>query len=154
MRMICKRRLWSLVGSYEFYDEFDRLLYTAKGKFKHGRYFEIYDSDMKKVAVIKQRLFRIMYCFDVYMNDEYIGKIKRKFRPIDLKYVFDYKKWSASVIKLHTEVLDCNGNTTVDILLDQGHLTENYIVDVADEKDTIYAAMITSVFDSVTTFFG
>ena len=92
MKLLFKQRFFSWLDSYDIYDEMGNTVYTVKGELSWGHKLQIYNADGLPVGTIKEEVFTFLPKFAMYLNDEYIGQIKKskKVKIINLTYwLFD-----------------------------------------------------------------
>ncbi len=84
MKMLFKQRLISWLDSYDIYNEFSFKKYTVKEKIGFGHKLHILDSDGIHIATLKQDIISFLLKFNMYINDKFVGYIKKSLHFLNL----------------------------------------------------------------------
>lgn len=79
MKLLFKQRLFSWFDSYDIYDENGNTVFYVKGKLSWGHCLQIYDTSNHHIGTIKEEIFTFLPKFNMYVHDEYIGRIYKEF---------------------------------------------------------------------------
>lgn len=102
MQLMIKQRVFSLVDTYDIYDENQNVKYKVKAKFfSVGHKLTVTDAQDRVIAEIKQKLISIMPTFYVEQNGNLLGTIKQKMSMFRPKYELDYKGWKVEGDFMH-----------------------------------------------------
>ena len=56
MKLILKQRIFSLMDSYDIYDEYDQVVYKVSSRLSWGHKLDVYDSSGHCLATIKEEI--------------------------------------------------------------------------------------------------
>ena len=90
MKIIFKQRLFSWFDSYDVYDEFGNTIFTVKGELSFGHMLRINDALGNEVGSVKEKIFTWLPKFEVYMGENYICSINKKFSFFRPSFNIDY----------------------------------------------------------------
>ena len=91
MKMYFKQRFFSWFDSYDIYDEEGNTLYEVKGQLAWGHKLKVFDAVGNYLGMVREQLFRLTPTFDIYVGDDYIGRIKRDlFSFLRPSYTIDF----------------------------------------------------------------
>jgi uncharacterized protein YxjI len=80
MRLLIKQRVFSWTDSYDVYDENENAKYFVKAEFfSLGHQLHIYDRNDRELGVIRQRLFTLLPAFEIEINGQVKGEIRKQF---------------------------------------------------------------------------
>ena len=81
MKLLIKQRAFSLTDSYYVYDETGEVRYEVKDEFfSLGHQIHVYDSRSgEEIGAIHQKLFTFMPEFEIVVNGELKGSIRKEF---------------------------------------------------------------------------
>ena len=150
MRMLFEQKLFSWFGSYNIYDENEDVLFTVKGKLAWGHELHIYDQIDREIAVVREKIFRLLPEFEFYVNDEYCGRLKKKFRLFRNDYDLDFFGWQVegNFTGWDYEIYDASGSRAAVISKELFHLRDTYTIDVENDEDALYALMVVLAIDA------
>lgn len=150
MKLIFKQKLLSLLDSYNIYDQFGNIVYTVKGKLSFGHKLHIMDKNNVHIGTVKQVLLTFLPAFELYVNDNYVGKITKKFTFFKPSYEIDFNGWkvSGNFFEWDYVIKDSIGKNVAVISKELLNLTDTYIIDVENDADALYALMFTLAIDA------
>lgn len=93
MKLILKQKIFSLMDSYDIYDEYDQVVYTVSSRLSWGHKLDVYDASGHCLATIKEEILTFMPRFSIYIDDHYIGSFQKKISLFP-KYVLEFNDWS------------------------------------------------------------
>ena len=79
MKLLFKQRLFSWFDSYDIYDENNQPIYHVQGKLSWGHCLQIYDQTQNHIGTIKEEVLTFLPKFNMYLGEQYIGKIYKEF---------------------------------------------------------------------------
>ncbi len=149
MKLIFKQRLLSLFDSYDIYDDQDQVVFKVEGKLSFGHKLLIYNAHDELVGMIKEELLTFMPRFALYKNDQYVGSIRKVFQLFKPAYVLDYLNWSieGEIMEWNYDIYDENHQRVAKIDKELLHLTDTYILDVANFQYALDVLMIALAID-------
>ena len=150
MKLLFKQRFFSWFDSYDIYYEDGSVAYTVKGQLSWGHKLVIFDRDDRELGTVCQRVLTFLPCFDVYENGEQIGSIQKEFSLFHPRYHIDFNGWKieGSWAEWDYTITDVHGNTVAIISKELFHMTDTYVIDVADEAEALHALMFTLAIDA------
>lgn len=93
MKLILKQKIFSLMDSYNIYDEHDQVVYTVSSRLSWGHKLDVYDPSGHCLATIKEEIFTFMPRFSIYIDDHYIGSFQKKISFLFPRYVLEFNDW-------------------------------------------------------------
>lgn len=150
MRMYFKQRFFSWFDSYDIYDEQGNTLFVVKGQLAWGHCLKIFDIYGNEVGTVKEQILTFLPKFGVYLGDRYLGCIRKEFAIFSNKYDIDYNGWhiDGDFWEWDYEITDAMGNIVASISKELFHMTDQYVIDVTNENDAIYALMFVLAIDA------
>ena len=150
MKLLFKQRFFSWFDSYDIYDEAGNTVYTVKGKLAWGHCLKIYDSNGNELGTVKERIFTFLPKFEMYLQDEYIGCIKKEFTFFKPKFSIDCKGWSVtgSFWEWDYAIEDAHGADIAIISKKLFNFTDTYVIDVLRPSDALEVLMLVLAIDA------
>ncbi len=150
MKLLFKQRFFSWFDSYDIYYEDGSVAFRVEGKLDWGHRLHILDAYGKHIATVKQEIFTFLPRFGLYVGDNLIGRIKKQFTFFKPAYLLDFNGWCVEGDFLEWDycVRDASGGEVATVSKDLFHLTDTYVIDVADPTDSLRALMITLAIDA------
>ncbi len=149
MKLLFKQRLFSWFDSYDIYDENGQTLYIVKGELSWGHQLRIYDAHHNEVGMIKQKLLTFLPQFDIYVDSNYVGSIKREFSFLKPIYNIDFNQWhiEGDYFGWDYSIFN-NDNEIARISKELWNWTDTYTIDVNNPHDALYALMLVLAIDA------
>ena len=149
MKLLFKQRFFSWFDSYDIYYENGNVAYTVEGQLSWGHKLHILNSSGTHVATVKQVVFSWMPTFELYINGNLIGRIRRKFELFKPIYYFDFNDWrvEGNFIEWNYSILNSLG-LVASISKQIFNFTDTYVIDVVSPKDSLLALMFTLAIDA------
>lgn len=149
MKLIFKQRLFSLLDSYDIYDQFGNTVYTVKGKLSWGHKLHIMDKNGVHIGTVKQVWLTFLPAFELYENDNYIGRVVKNWHFLNvLRNCFNGWKVSGNILEWDYVIKDRTGKKVAVISKEVFKLTDTYVIDVVNDADALYALMFTLAIDA------
>ena len=150
MKMLFKQKLFSWFDSYDIFDENGESLYTIKGQFGFGHRFKVIDNNGREVGYVKQRIWTWLPKFDIFVNDELVGTIKKEFTFLKHKFTIDYKGWKVEgdFLGWDYKVFDGSGNNIARVSKKLFKLTDTYEIDVTNPQDALSVLLLVLAIDA------
>ena len=150
MRLLFKQRFFSWLDSYDIYDETGNTVFTVEGKLSWGHCLHILDGGGRHVATLQEKVFTFLPQFEIYIEDEYVGCIRKEFTFFTPKFTIDCNDW-----EVDGEWLEWDYRITSP---SQGHIatvskevfnwTDTYVIDVPDQGNVLGALMVVLAIDA------
>lgn len=145
-----KQRLFSWFDSYDIYDENGNTAYTVKGQLAWGHCFKIYDSMGREVGMLKEKIITLLPKFEIYMNGNFVGSIKKNLSLFIPRYEIDFLDWDVvgGVMEWNYSIYDRARRTIAVITKKLFNFTDTYEIDVRDSKDALSALLLVLAIDA------
>ncbi|MDD5948695.1 MAG: LURP-one-related family protein [Lachnospiraceae bacterium] len=150
MRMYFKQRLFSWFDSYDIYDEQGNTLYVVKGQLSWGHCLKIFDAFGNEVGTVKERVLTFLPKFEVYLGEKYLGCISKAFTFFKPQYDIDYNGWhiDGSFMEWDYKITNAAGGMVASISKELFHMTDQYVIDVPNQQDSLIALMFVLAIDA------
>ncbi len=150
MRMYFKQRLFSWFDSYDIYDENDNVLYRVEGQLALGHLLYICDAAGNHLGTVKERIFTFLPQFEMYEGEQFIGSIAREFSFLIPRYTINCFDWhvSGDMMQWDYEILDHYDHLIASVSKDLFHLTDQYVIEVENPANQLYALMFVLAVDA------
>ncbi len=94
MRLLIKQRVFSWTDTYDIYDEWNNPKYFVKAEFfSLTHQLHVYDNNDREIGIIHQKMFTLLPTFEIEVDGEIRGVIKKKFSFFHPQYEIDYRGW-------------------------------------------------------------
>ncbi len=152
MELRIKQRVFSLTDTYDVYDETGQVRYFVKDEFlSFGHQIHVFDSRTGlEVGAIHQRLLTFLPTFDIEMNGQSVGTIRKEFSLFAPRYQVDFRDWYVegdffhwdySVYQEQREVMRISKE-----LLTWG---DTYVLHFLDPRDELPGLLLVIAIDAV-----
>lgn len=149
MRLVLKQRMFSWFDSYDVCDEYGNAVFSVKGRLSWGHLLEIYNSAGCKVGVLKEKILKLLPTFEIYINDSYVGCIKKEFTFFKPKFDLDFCGWNVSGDFFGWDYSVYNGGVEImRVSKELLHLTDTYVIDVFDDNNALAGLLIALAIDA------
>lgn len=151
MRLLFKQRFFSWFDSYDIYDEDGNTVYVVKGQLSWGHLLNVYDAAGNYLGRVKEKVLVLLPEFEIFMGEESIGSIKRRFLPIFRPaYNIDFNGWSAegNFMEWDYTIKGPDGECVATVSKELFHWTDTYTIDVNDPADALCALMFVIAIDA------
>lgn len=155
MKLYFKQRMFSWFDSYDIYymneaDESGAVAFTVEGKLSWGHCLHILDPMGQHIATVKQRVLTFLPKFDLYVRETCVGTICKEFAFLRPAFTLDFNGWqvSGSFMEWDYTITDAEGRQVATVSKELFHWTDTYVIDVAEEKDALYALMVVLAIDA------
>ena len=149
MKLILKQRFFSLMDSYDIYDEYDQVVYTVRSRLSWGHKLDVYDASGNHLATIKEEILTFMPRFSIYIDDRYIGSFQKKLSFLFPKYVLEFNDWfiDGDFMNWNYTINDSDHEIAT-ISKELFHFTDVYVIDVHNSQDALYALLVVLAIDA------
>ena len=88
--------------------------------------------------------------FELYENDNYIGRVDKKLSFFKPSYEIDFNGWqvSGNFLEWDYVIKDRTGKKVAVISKELFNLTDTYVIDVVNDSDALYVLMFTLAIDA------
>ena len=154
MKLYFKQRMFSWFDSYDIYymdgGRDGSVAFTVEGKLAWGHCLHILDPQGRHIATVQQQVFTLLPKFDMYVGDERVGTIRKEFTFLRPAFNLDYNGWrvEGSFMEWDYTIVDGAGRQVAAVSKELFHWTDTYVIDVADQRDALYALMVVLAIDA------
>lgn len=149
MKLLLKQRAFSLLDSYDIYDDFGNVVFIVKGKFAMGHMLEVYTPSGLHVGTLKQKLMRFLPTFEIYINGQYMGCIKKDFTFFVPSFTLDFCGWKVDGNFMEWDYSVYDGMRTVMTVSKQlMRFSDTYVIEINNDENTLAGLMIALAIDA------
>lgn len=150
MRLLFKQRMFSWFDSYDVYNEFGDTVFTVKGEMSWGKLLNIYDASGRYVGALKQKLFRFLPTFEIYIGDRLAGTIQKEFSFFTPSFHLDCNGWyvSGNWAEWDYMIVSPNEEGVAVVSKELFNWTDTYSIDVRDPENALAVLMVVLAIDA------
>lgn len=151
MKLLFKQRFFSWFDSYDIYDEAGNTVFTVEGKFSWGHRLHILDAKGIHIGTVQERVFTFLPKFELYVNERYVGEIRKEFTFFKPQFTLDCNGWQVDgdFFQWDYEITGAAGHQIAFISKELFHLTDTYQMTIHNPADALYVLMIVLAIDAV-----
>jgi uncharacterized protein YxjI len=103
-----------------------------------------------EVGTVKERVFTFLPKFELYEGPQYIGCLSKEFSFLKPCYNIDFNGWEiqGSFMEWDYTIATSDGRKVAVISKELFHMTDTYILDIADPKDALHVLMFVLAIDA------
>ena len=115
MELLIRQRVFSWTDTYDVFNASGEAKYFVKGEFfSLGHKIHIYDKVTgRELGCVAQRLLTLLPTFDISLNGQVVGTVKKKFTFFTQDYQVDYRGWDVEGDFLGWDYRVTDGNREV-----------------------------------------
>ena len=148
MRLLFRQRFFSLLDSYDIYDEAGNVVFVVKGQLSWGRRLEIFDAIGSNIGTVKEELFTLLPRCTFYIYGQPVGQIRKRFTFLKPVYYLNCNGWhvEGNFLGWDYRITDPMGTSVVQA---SRHLswTDTYTIDIPDPANVLLALMTVLAID-------
>ena len=150
MKLLFKQRFFSWFDSYDIYNEAGYPVYMVKGQLSWGHCLKIFDANGMEVGMVQQRIFTFMPKFEIYLGNQYMGCISKKFAFFKPKYNIECNGWhvEGDFFEWDYSIINPMGQQVATVSKQLLNWTDTYVIDVYNPQDALCALMLVLVIDA------
>ena len=150
MKLLFRQRMFSWFDSYDIYDEMGNTVYTVKGQLSLGHCLNVYDANENPIGTVQEKILTFLPKFEIYEHGQYIGCISKEFALFKPKYNIDFNGWhvEGSWTEWDYSIMGANGSIVARISKELLHMTDTYVLDVANPADALHVLMFVLAVDA------
>ena len=150
MNLYFKQRLFSWFDSYDIYGEDGQVCYTVEGKLSWGHKLHILNPAGAHIATVKEVVLTLLPCFELYLGEQYLGCIQKKFSFFRPQYQIDCNGWQVEgdLFGWDYQITGASGAPVATVSKELFRLTDTYVIDVNDPRDALCALMLVLAIDA------
>ena len=150
MRLNFKQRFFSWLDSYDIYDEDGNTVFTVEGKLSWGHCLHINDAYGSHIGTLQEKVFTFLPQFEIYIQDQYVGCIKKEFSFFKPQFTIDFNGWQVDgdFWQWEYQVTDPAGGVVMQASKQLFNWTDTYTLDIRRETDALLCLMIVLAIDA------
>lgn len=150
MKLLFKERFFSWFDSYDVYDGAGNTVFQVEGQLSWGHCLQIYDGSGAPVGTVKEKILTFLPRFELYVQDELIGHVQKELTFLKPRYAIDCRGWDVEgdFWEWDYTITDSAGRQIAVISKEVFHLTDTYVLDIADPNDALYVLMLALAIDA------
>ena len=150
MKLLFKQKVFSWFDSYSVYDEDGNTAFTVKGAVSFGHLLKLFDGMGNKIGCVKQKIFSLLPRFDIYIGENKVGRISKKFSLFKSRFSIDYNGWQVSGNMMCREyaIVDGEGKAVASVSKQIWKVGDTYVIDVCDPADAVAAMLLVMAIDA------
>ena len=150
MKLLFKQRFFSWFDSYDIFNEAGETVYVVKGQLAWGHCLKIFDAAGNELGLVKQKLFNWLPTFEMYLQGQYLGRIKREFSFFRPKYSIDCNGWQVEgdFFEWDYTIRNAAGQQVATVCKEFFNWTDTYSIEVQDPRDALCALMLVLAIDA------
>ena len=155
MKLLIKQRLFTLTDNYYVYDETEEVRYEVQQAFfALGHQFHVYDrradERSEEVGYIRQRLFSLMPTFEILINGQVVGTVRKEFTLLRPRYHVDFKNWDVEGDLMGWDYrVTCGSREVLSITKELFNWTDTYAMTYQNPADEIPGLLLVIAIDAV-----
>lgn len=150
MKLFFKQRVFSWLDSYDVYDEQGQAAYRVEGKLAWGHRLEIFTAQGTHLGSVREEVFTFLPRFRLYEGQRLVGEIKKEFTLFKPSFTLSANGWrvKGDLMAWEYEIIDPLGTPVAHISKQLFHLSDTYIIDVANPAHALTCLMIVLAIDA------
>ncbi len=150
MRLLFKQRFFSWFDSYDIYNEAGETVYTVQGQLAWGHCLKIFDPSGREIGTVREKIFRLLPEFELYLGDTYVGSIHKEFTLFHPTFTIDCNGWyiEGDWLEWNYTIFASDGAPIATVYKEIPNWTDTYVIDVDDPEDALCALMLVLAIDA------
>ena len=151
MQLYIKQRIFSWTDSYDVYDETGEARYEVRAElFAFGHQIHVYDKRTgREVGSIHEKLFTLLPQFEIVINGQVQGTIRKEFTFFLPRYQVDYRGWDVEGDFMGWDYTVTDGRTRVmTISKELLRWSDTYVLEYSDPANEIPGLLLVLAIDA------
>ena len=150
MRLYFKQRFFSWLDSYDIYGESGETVFTVEGKLSWGHCLHVLDGTGRHIATLQEKVFSFLPQFEIYIEDEYVGCIRKEFTFFKPQFTIDCNDWQVDGewMEWDYRIESANAGHIAAISNEIFNWTDTYVIDLEDPGNALCALMVVLAIDA------
>ena len=151
MKLLIKQRVFSWTDSYDVYDETGEARYRVSAEFfSLGHRLHVYDNRTgQEVGAICEKLLTLLPQFEIVINGEVRGVVRKEFTFFIPKYRVDYRGWDVDGDIMGWDYRVTHGDREVmSISKEIFHWSDTYALNFQNSADKIPGLLLVLAIDA------
>jgi uncharacterized protein YxjI len=150
MQLLIRQRVFSWTDTYDIYDADGNAKYFVKAEFfALGHQIHVYDRTGQEVGSIHQKCFCFLPTFEIWVNGQYSGRIRKAFTFFRPQYNLEYGGWQATgnFLGWEYDVIGPLGEV-MHISKEIFHWGDTYVLHIVNPSDEIHCLLLAIAIDA------
>lgn len=152
MQLMIKQRVFAWGDTYDVYDAHGEPRYYVEAEiFTFGHQIHVYDKRTnQEVGSIHQKLLTFLPEFEIVINGQTVGTIKKEFSFLFPRYHVDFRGWDVEGDFMGWDYCACSGSREI-LSVSKELFTwgDTYVLNYADAADEIPGLLLVIAIDAV-----
>ena len=149
MKLILKQKIFSLLDSYDIYNEQDEIEYQVKSVFDFSHHFVVYHQGLE-VGELKQKVLTLLPAFMIYENGQELCEVKSKLTFWRDRLEIPSLNWMVQGDLFHWDYNIYEAERLVTrISKEWFHFSDVYVIDIQESKDALRVLMVALAIDAL-----
>jgi len=152
MYLLFKQKFFSWFDSYNIFDESGNIVFEVQGKLDWGHRLHIHDAAGRHIGTVKERVLTFLPKFELYIEDRYVGEIRKEFTFFRPKYLLDCQgqDWqiAGDFLGWNYQVTDSSGQLIMSADKELFNWTDTYSISIINPNHALYSLMIVLAIDA------
>ena len=150
MKLLFKQRFFSLLDSFDVYDENGNTVYTVEGQFSIGHCLKIYNAADQEIGTVKQKLLTFLPKFEIYLGNQYVGCIEKEFALFTPTYHIDYNGWfiEGDIFQWDYQIVDGSGKKIARLSKELLNWPDTYSLTIHNPANALPVLMVVLAIDA------
>lgn len=151
MELLIKQRVFSWTDSYDVYDETGEARYFVEAEFLTlGHQIHVYDKRSgREVGAIRQKLFAFLPTFEIVIDGQVRGEVRKEFSFFTPRYQVDFRGWDVQGDFMSWDYQVMRGNAEV-MSISKQWLTwgDTYVLRYSNPADEMPGLLLVIAIDT------
>ena len=151
MELLIKQRVFSWTDSYDVYDETGEARYFVEAEFLTlGHQIHVYDKRSgREVGAIHQKLFTLLPTFEIVIDGQVRGEVRKEFSFFTPRYQVDFRGWDVQGDFMSWDYQVMRGNAEV-MSISKQWLTwgDTYVLRYSNPADEMPGLLLVIAIDT------
>lgn len=151
MELLIKQRVFSWTDSYDVYDETGEARYFVEAEFLTlGHQIHVYDKRSgREVGAIRQKLFAFLPTFEIVIDGQVRGEVRKEFSFFTPRYQVDFRGWDVQGDFMSWDYQVIRGNAEV-MSISKQWLTwgDTYVLRYSNPADEMPGLLLVIAIDA------
>lgn len=151
MQLLIKQRVFSWTDTFDIYDQYEQPLFYVRGRFlSWGKQLVVYDMQGNEIGEIRQKVMSLMPRYEMTCFGHHLGEIRKEIALFRQRYSLDCNGWQVegNMMGWDYAVTAPDGRQVMNISRQLFNWGDTYVIDIADEADTVPGLLIVLAIDA------
>ena len=151
MKLLIRQRIFTLTDNFNVYDENGDVRYEVNAEFfSLGHKLHVYEkASGREIGAIHEKLFTLLPTFEIVVNGQIVGTIRRKFTFFRENYEVDYRGWDVEGDFMGWDYRVLQGERQVlSITKELFNWSDTYVLNFTNPADEIPGLLLVIAIDA------